>query len=263
MSVLHLQQRLQRLSHQPWPVWMGMAGVVGWSWAYLVGMSQRDVPWWASICSAWALPGLSGEWGQTVMMWCVMMVAMMVPSTVQGLVVFGAMHARRRPAASTALAGAVFIGGYVAAWSGYAVLASATQIGLGHAALLTPALRSANPALSSLVLTAAGLFQFSSLKQACLTQCRSPLGFFLSSWRDGLGGAFAMGLHHGAYCVGCCWALMAVMWVMGVMNLLWMAILALFVLAEKTTPAHWQLSRLAGAAFLLAALAHAVTPFLA
>lgn len=84
----------------------------------------------------------------------------------------------------------------------------AAQLTLAHQALLTPALRSASPALSALVWIMAGLFQFSHLKQACLTHCRSPLGFFLSAWRDGASGAFAMGLHHGSYCVGCCWAVM-------------------------------------------------------
>ncbi len=162
-----------------------------------------------------------------------------------------ALSAQRSPGRPIALAAFSFVGGYVAAWAGYSVLAAAAQVALARAALLTPMLQSTSVVLSAAILLAAGLFQFTALKEACLAKCRTPLGFFLAEWRDGAAGAFAMGLRHGSFCVVCCWALMAVMLVVGAMNLLWMAALTAFMLAEKLVPARWQLSRLAGAAFVV------------
>ena len=163
------------------------------------------------------------------------------------------MTARRgvRTQGAGTLVAACFVLGYMAAWIGYSVAAATAQVALSHTAMLTPMLRSANVAMSALILFGAGLFQFSALKEACLAKCRTPLGFFLSEWRDGRSGAFVMGLRQGAACVGCCWALMAVMLVVGAMNVFWMAALAAFMLAEKLVPAGWQLSRVAGVVFVL------------
>jgi predicted metal-binding membrane protein len=107
------------------------------------------------------------------------------------------------------------------------------------------------------MLLTAGVFQFSRAKNACLTRCRSPLAFFLAEWRDGNAGALKLGLRHGSYCVGCCWALMALMFVAGAMNLLWMGVLMIFILGEKLAPPAWRLGHVAGVAFLLGAAATA------
>jgi len=196
-------------------------------------------------------PSLLAELMPAFLMWSIMMVAMMVPTTVHTLSLFMALSAKRSLGRPITLAAFSFVGGYVAAWLGYSLLAAAAQVALARAAFLSPMLQSTSVVLSAAILLAAGLFQFTALKEACLAKCRTPLGFFLAEWRDGAAGAFAMGLQHGSFCVVCCWALMTVMLVVGAMNLLWMAVLTLFMLAEKLVPARWQVSRLAGAAFVL------------
>jgi predicted metal-binding membrane protein len=144
-----------------------------------------------------------------------------------------------------------FTAAYIAVWFGYAALAAVGQLALSRAALLTPMVQSASLLLSVVILLAAGLFQFTSLKEACLTKCRSPLGFFITEWRDGAIGAFIMGLKLGSFCVICCSALMALMFVVGAMNLLWMVMLTVFMLAEKLSPARWQISRISAVVFVL------------
>lgn len=231
------------------PIWLGLVAIAGLSWAYLArmqaGMSAMTPPMAAPA------PSLTSQLATAFAMWTIMMIAMMVPTSVQSLSVFTAMSAKRRRGGSLTAASAFFVLGYIAAWTGYSVLAAAVQVGLSRAAFLTPMLQSASIALSALILLGAGLFQFSTLKEACLTKCRTPLAFFLAEWRDGNSGAFVMGMRHGGYCVGCCWALMAVMLVVGAMNLLWMAALAVFMLAEKLAPVNWPLSRVVGVAFLM------------
>jgi predicted metal-binding membrane protein len=112
--------------------------------------------------------------------------------------------------------------------------------------------------LGSVLLVAAGLFQFTPLKRACLVRCRTPLSFLMSDWREGQWGAFVMGLKHGAYCVGCCWLLMSLLFVAGVMNLLWIAAIAVFVLVEKAVPKGDLIGRFAGAALIVAGIVLAV-----
>jgi len=171
-------------------------------------------------------------------MWAVMMVAMMVPTAGPMVLLFATFNRKRReqdrPFASTS----VFLLGYLAIWIAFSVIAALAQWSLHRAALLSPMMVSTSPVLGGSLLIAAGIFQWTPLKNTCLTHCRSPLDFFSSHWREGTGGALSMGLRHGAYCVGCCWVLMALLFVAGVMNLLWIAILSAFVLVEKTIPAR-------------------------
>jgi predicted metal-binding membrane protein len=128
------------------------------------------------------------------------------------------------------------------------------QWGLQRAALLSPSAASASPLFGGTVLVAAGVFQWTPLKQACLTQCRSPLSFLMTEWREGKWGALVMGVKHGWYCVGCCWALMALLFVAGVMNLLWMAAITAFVLAEKLLPKGELLARVSGVVLIAAGI---------
>ena len=188
----------------------------------------------------------SRQFAAALLMWTVMMVAMMLPTAVRAIDVFGRFAANRRSATGSAPAISLFVSGYVAVWSAFSVLAAAGQGVLSRASLLTPALQSSSILLSAALLTLAGVFQFTPLKDACLTQCRSPFPFFLANWRDGDLGAFLLGLRHGSYCVGCCWALMGLMFVFGSMNLLWMGALSLFMLSEKMAPANWRLHQGAG-----------------
>jgi predicted metal-binding membrane protein len=141
--------------------------------------------------------------------------------------------------------------GYVLVWSGFAAAAAVSQWGLNMAALLSPMMVSVNPFLGGGLLIAAGLFQWSPIKYVCLNHCRTPLGFIMTEWREGPKGALTMGLRHGVFCLGCCWVLMSLLFVLGVMNLLWIAVLAGFVLIEKVAPAGRWISRISGL-FLLA-----------
>ena len=131
-------------------------------------------------------------------------------------------------------------------WTVFSLAATLTQWGLSEAALLSSKLRSTTPVLGGLLLVVAGVFQWTPLKEACLVHCRSPLGFIMTHWRERRRGAFLMGLHHGTYCVGCCWALMLLLFVNAVMNLLWVGTIAAFVLVEKVVPAKGRLTQVTG-----------------
>jgi predicted metal-binding membrane protein len=147
--------------------------------------------------------------------------------------------------------GGFFTLGYLVAWTAFAVVAATVQWVLHGAALLSPAMTSASPLLGGMLLIAAGVYQWLPLKAACLTHCRSPLDFFAAEWREGEAGALAMGFRHGLHCVGCCWLLMGLLFVAGVMNLLWIAAIAGFVLVEKVLPGGRIVGRVAGAVLVV------------
>jgi len=195
-----------------------------------------------------AQPWDGGETVGLALMWIVMMIAMMIPSVAPVILLFAGVSRKRRMQGVPAAPVAVFTLGYLLAWTGYAVLAALTQSVLHSAALLSPAMSSASPLLGGAILIVAGVYQWMPLKGACLSHCRSPLGFFSTEWREGVSGALRMGFRHGSYCVGCCWALMALLFVAGVMNLVWVAVIAGFVLAEKLVPNGRLLGRITGAA---------------
>lgn len=190
----------------------------------------------------------------TFAMWVVMMIGMMVPSASPMLLLFAATRAgrgRRGVAPATLTFGL----GYVAVWAGFSVGASVAQWGLHQAAILSAAMASSSGRLNGVILMAAGAYQLTPWKSRCLTHCRSPLGFLMTNWSEGTIGAFRMGFRHGAYCLGCCWALMGVLFVVGVMNLAWVAALTAFVLIEKVGPAGAIIARVAGAAMVVLGLA--------
>jgi predicted metal-binding membrane protein len=180
-----------------------------------------------------------GDLGTTAVMWAVMMVAMMLPSATPLLVLFARSQRPRVGAAEGSWLTGLLAVGYLVVWLGWSGLAAILQWML-HASLLL----SAGAALTSMVaggvlLMLAGVYQVTPWKHVCLTRCQSPLGFMLAHWREGRAGAFRMGSAHGAYCVGCCWALMTLLFVGGVMNLTWVAALAVLVLLEKVVPGRW------------------------
>jgi predicted metal-binding membrane protein len=188
-------------------------------------------------------------------MWAVMMVAMMLPSAAPMILTFLTVNRRRQSADRPFVPVTIFILGYLAVWTVFSALATLAEWGLHQGALLSTSMTATSPALNGGLLIAAGIFQWTPLKRACLTGCRSPLSFLMSEWRDGAAGAFVMGLRHGAFCVGCCWFLMALLFVAGVMNLLWVAVIALFVMAEKIVPKGELLARIAGIALVIAGAA--------
>jgi len=184
-------------------------------------------------------------------MWVAMMVAMMTPSAAPMLFAFSRVS-RSRTGTDTVLGGTgTFLLGYLALWTGFSLLAASVQALLDHHRLLSPIGTSNSSVLSAVVLMAAGFYQFSPWKYACLSKCRTPLGFLLTEWREGWNGAFIMGLRHGLFCAGCCWLIMAILFVAGLMNLAWIAVLTLIVLAEKVFPYGRWVSDLVGAASVL------------
>ncbi len=233
----------------------GLLLVVALGWAYLLVMARDMGAMDASMGMPSLRPWTGTEFALTFVMWAVMMVAMMVPSASPMVLMVGA-TVRRRSERSPAVEVALFVLGYLAIWTAFSALATLAQWGLHSAALLSPMLATTSAVAGGLLLVGAGIFQWTPLKQACLHHCRTPLGFVMTRWREGRGGAFAMGLDHGAYCVGCCWILMALLFVGGVMNLAWVAAIAAFVLLEKVVPAGPWIGR--GAGVLLVAWGAAV-----
>ena len=225
----------------------GLFAVIGLAWAYLIykgfaGMGEVNVDMTMPLVQSWTAVDV----GALVLMWLVMMVAMMLPTAAPMILTFATINRKRGERSRPTTRTSVFTMGYVLVWSGFAVAASAVQWGLHSASALSPMMVSTSDLLGGGLLIVAGAFQWSGVKNVCLAQCRSPIGFVLSEWRDGASGALTMGLKHGVYCLGCCWALMSLLFVVGVMNLLWIAALAGFVLLEKLTPAGRPLSRLTG-----------------
>ncbi len=180
------------------------------------------------------------------LMWVLMMLAMMLPSVAPTILAFAAIQRRRREEQHPYVTTGVFVSGYLAVWIAFSAVATAAQLGLHATALLSPAMVARAPAFVGALLIATGIFQWTPVKEVCLSRCRSPLGFLLAHWREGTAGAFRLGLRHGGDCVGCCALLMALMFVNGVMNVGWMALITAFILAEKLFPAHRWTARIAG-----------------
>lgn len=186
----------------------------------------------------------------TFAMWAVMMAGMMTPSASPVVLLFAGMQrrsAQRAPGVVLA-----FGLGYLLVWAVFSAGAALAQWALHQAAMLSSEMTTSSARLGGVILIAAGVYQLTPWKRACLTHCRSPLGFLMSHWRDGTAGALRMGIDHGTYCLGCCWALMCVLFVVGVMNLVWVAAMTIFVLVEKIGPAGAFVARAAGVAMIAA-----------
>ncbi|MCV3241024.1 DUF2182 domain-containing protein [Mesorhizobium sp. ZC-5] len=211
------------------------------SWAYLlvgVDMPMPEMPGMAMPMDApvWT----AGYFALTLLMWMAMMTAMMLPSAMPMLLFYDSI-ARKRGAQTTAVGSTSLFGlGYLVVWLGFSIGAVLLQYAFDKASLLSPMMETTSVALAGVILVFAGVYQWTPLKQSCLRQCRSPLDFIMTWWRGGNRGAFAMGLRHGAVCLGCCWVLMLLLFVGGVMNFAWITGIALFVMVEKLAPAgHW------------------------
>jgi predicted metal-binding membrane protein len=222
----------------------GLAATVALAWVYVsyLARDMQSMEMAMPRMQAWGV----ADFALMFVMWAVMMVAMMTPSAAPMILTFANLNRRRRKQQVPYVSTGVFLLGYLAVWTGFSVLAAAAQWGLHAASLLSPMMVSTTPILGGVLLLGAGIYQFTPLKHACLSKCRSPMGFVLNEWREGRRGAFLMGLKHGGYCVGCCWFLMAQLFVAGVMNLLWVAPIAAFILLEKVAPAGYLVGRVAG-----------------
>jgi predicted metal-binding membrane protein len=226
----------------------GLALVVALSWAYVYSLAShmRNM----EMATEMAMPQMQA-WGIAdfalmFSMWAVMMIAMMTPSAAPMILIFAGVNRRRREQEHSYVPTSVFLVGYLVVWAAFGVLATAAQWGLHAVSLLSPVAAITSPVLGGVLLLVAGTYQWTPLKHACLSKCRSPMGFVLHEWREGRWGAFLMGLKHGGYCTGCCWTLMALLFVAGIMNLLWVAAIAGFVLLEKAAPGGERLGRMAG-----------------
>lgn len=235
---------------------VAFCAVIGVAWAYLVrdAMSMSELASMAAMMET--RPRGMLDFVHLLIMWAVMMAAMMLPSAVPMVMVYAAMARRASPSARGAWWIAAFVVGYIIVWSAYSAFAALFQVWIERLALLSPTMVSASPVLGAILLAVAGVFQLSPAKEACLRRCRGPVQFLAENWRPGAAGAIQMGLLHGAYCVGCCWALMGLLFVLGVMNLLWVAALAAFVMLEKVAFMGSTLGRrLTGWALIAAAAA--------
>lgn len=170
-------------------------------------------------------------------MWAVMMVGMMTPSATPMILLYALVLRRKAGSGNPVIPTAAFFAGYVAVWTVFSATATGAQWALERAALLSPMMAGTSAVFDGIVLVAAGVYQWTPYKSACLKRCRNPVWFLSRLWRDGTAGAFRMGFLHGVFCLGCCWALMALLFVGGVMNLLCVAAITVFVLVEKVVPA--------------------------
>lgn len=216
-------------------VLVALAGLTTVAWVLTVrfagGMSMPD----GSMDTASAMPSSGSSLVLAGGMWAAMMVGMMVPSATPMVVAYADWTRRGQGAGNRAAAIGSFLSGYVLVWVGFSTLAAIVQILLHQVGTLT-AMGATSSVVGGAVLVAAGAFQVTPWKEACLARCRTPIGFLIAEWRDGARGGLVMGLRHGAYCLGCCWALMGVLFVVGTMHLGWMAAIAGFVLVEKVAP---------------------------
>lgn len=233
------------LKHDRLIVLLGITFVIILAWAYLVKS--------ALAMNLATMPQMMMRWGAAefvplFIMWAIMMMAMMLPSATPMILQYERLVQERdkRPISRAAM----FLAGYAAVWVGFSLLAASVQWALHARALLSPMMGSTSSLLGGGLLLGAGLYQWSPYKHACLHHCRAPLDFSAAEWRTGARGAFAMGIRHGLNCLGSCWALMALLFALGVMNLWWVALLTVLVLAEKLLlGGHW-IGRLAGLVFI-------------
>jgi predicted metal-binding membrane protein len=242
---------------------LGLVLVLAPVWLWLARASL-DMYGAMTGASAWMM---AARWDATYTalifaMWTAMMVGMMLPSATPALLIFARVARSGAEPEQPLLRTALFAAGYLAVWSVFSGAATLLQRTLATHALVTPMMEAANPVLAGALLALAGAYQWSGVKRACLVRCRGPAAFIVERWQPGRFGAFRLGAEHGLYCLGCCWALMLLLFAGGVMSLVWIAGLSLFVLYEKIGPSTTWSDRAVGAFLVLAgaalALAHVV-----
>ena len=234
------------------------------AWAYVLWLAHdmemggmdmtgfRVIPSGMGLMMPAVAPWRPVEFAFVFGMWSIMMVGMMTPSVAPMVLLYGRIGRQATVHGKPFAAVGWFMGGYLLSWAGFAVVATFGQWMLERAELLTPMMETTNEVFGGAVLIAAGLYQWSPLKNACLRQCQMPWSFIQRNggFRSDAWGSTNLGAKHGAYCVGCCWTLMAVLFISGVMNVLWVAAISVLVLAEKILPAGRIVSRISGVGFI-------------
>ena len=236
-------------------IFTALIGVIAVSWLYLIRMavSMETMP----IDPGRLLeikPWTAADFLLMFVMWAVMMVGMMVPSAIPMSLIYAAIARKAARQGMSLAPTAVFVFGYVLVWTLFSVGATITQWALDQTAMLSPMMVATSPVLGTILLITAGVYQMTPAKTACLQHCRAPAHFISKHWRPGTWGAFRMGIEHGAFCLGCCWALMTLLFFGGVMNLIWIVGITLFVLLEKVIPFGIQGGRWAGGGMILTGL---------
>jgi len=224
------------------------------SWVYIIYLYNQMV-YMDMNALFFAMP-MTPEWTYIdfillFFMWLVMMIGMMTPSVSPLVLIFAKVNRQKKQQAHPFVNSAYLIAGYFVIWAVFSLLATFLQWLLQNVSLLSPEMKSTNKMLGGVILIASGIFQFMPIKQSCLKHCRSPLAFVTQHWKEGKRGALKMGIENGFYCLGCCWILMLLLFVTGIMNLLWVAIIALFVLAEKILMQVKWIPYVAGAVLIL------------
>ena len=250
--------RAKALSSDRIVVLLALLAVTILAWLYLLVDRQRMAD--MDMAAMPGMPGMPGiampmpwtaaEFALTFAMWWIMMLGMMLPSAAPTILTFATMARRQRERGQNFAPASIFTIGYLLVWGAFCVAATVLQWGLDRAALLSPMLETKSALIGGALFILSGLYQFTPFKYACLRQCRSPFAFLLNHWRDGWQGALGMGWHHGLYCLGCCWVLMALLFAVGVMNLVWVAAIAAFVFAEKLLPGGVWIARIGGVLML-------------
>lgn len=218
------------------------------AWAAMSGMEMGPMGGAMPMAADWS----AGVIGATASMWVLMMAAMMLPAMAPVMSVYAAIAAKEDAGPRLALRITLFVLGYFLIWAAFSVIAALGQLGLRESALFTMGGTLAPPLAAGALMIVAGAWQFTRLKDMCLRHCRHPLQFLLAHWRDGIGGAFPVGFRHGLSCFGCCVALMGLMFVGGAMNVWWMALIAVYFLAEKVLPGAEIWGKIAGGILLAA-----------
>ncbi|MDM8349176.1 DUF2182 domain-containing protein [Pseudomonas sp. sp1636] len=247
-------QRQRRLPYWPlgkeqWLALLSLLTLIGVAWLLLLRMAASMAT--PGGMADMAMAGMPMPWSLAdallmLAMWSVMMVGMMLPSALPMILLYQQMLRRYMAAPQRHWALLLFCLAYLLVWSGFGLIATALQWGLDRLALLSPQMRSQSHWLGAALLLGAGIYQWLPGKSACLAHCRGPVQFLLGHWRSGVVGGWLMGLKHGLYCLGCCWMLMGLLFVGGVMNLLWVALIGAYVLLEKLLPRGLWLGRSAG-----------------
>jgi predicted metal-binding membrane protein len=229
-----------------------LGGLVVLCWWYLIGMA-RGMDGMSGMNGAMGIrTWTSVDFLMMFGMWAVMMVGMMVPTAVRSVMIFAQIGARTAARGRPFVSGYWFTAGYVVIWTVFSAAATFLQWALDQAALLSPTMVSSSSYLGALLLVSAGAWQFSPVKDTCLRHCQSPATYLATHFRPGFSGAVHLGIRHGMYCLGCCWLLMGLLFVGGVMNLLWIAAITAFVLLEKLLPARVRASRMSGWGMIVA-----------
>jgi predicted metal-binding membrane protein len=237
-------------------VFAALAATTLLAWGYMVHEARGMNLTGACCCAGMSMSGPDIHPWSTVtliplfLMWAEMMVAMMLPSAAPMILTFAKVQRNRREQERPFVATGIFVFGYLAIWMGFSAVAAILQWALHAKALVSPMMVSTSPLLGGTLLIAAGIFQWTPIKNACLSKCCTPLNFLMTGWREGKWGAFAMGLKHGVQCAGCCWFLMLLLFVAGVMNIWWIAIITILVLIEKVVPRGLFLGKIAGVLFV-------------